>query len=282
MSKCLFSIDVEDWYHILEVPTAPSIGVWSKMPSRVEKNFHFLLNIMDESSVKATCFFLGWIAERYPQLVLEADKRGHEIASHGYSHELAFKMGQRRFEIDVSRSKEFLEQVIGKKVLGYRASGFSYTTASTWLPTSLAKVGLRYDSSLFPTSRGHGGMKGAQKLPFPIQTEYGTIIEVPITVVSLWGKEWCLFGGGYFRLFPFRLIDFMTRQVLDKGNPVIFYIHPREIDPSQPRLAMNPYRKFKTYININGTENKLKRLFRQFKFKRIDEYLATNHRLNLQ
>lgn len=274
--KCIFSVDVEDWFHILDVPSTPKIGQWDSLPSRVERNFLKLLDIFDEYSVSVTCFFLGWVGAKYPGLVKEADKRGHEIASHGYSHELTYRMSSTAFLDDVVKAKKLLEDISGETVIGYRASGFSYTKDSPWFFDRLIETGHKYDSSVFPASHGHGGIEVPSYSPHLIKKNGGTIIEFPISISKVFGRPICFFGGGYLRFFPFQIIKKMANNVHKKKRPVIFYLHPREIDPFQPRLQMNAIRKFKSYCNLSTTENKVKRILASFEFETMKKFIESN------
>jgi polysaccharide deacetylase family protein (PEP-CTERM system associated) len=274
--KCILSVDVEDWFHILDVPSSPPMAEWSSLPSRVEENFRGLLALFRENRLKATCFFLGWIAERYPHLVREAQAEGHEIASHGYGHELAFGLSADEFFHDAIRARSLLEDVSGSEVVGYRSAGFSTTRETPWFFDKLAEAGYRYDSSVFPAARGHGGMKGAPLAPYAVTRGPGDLVEFPITVAEVLGRRLCFFGGGYLRLFPYTMIRTMAGKVLKEGRPVIFYVHPREIDPRHPRLPMNLKRRFKSYVNLGATYGKLGRLIEDFAFTTFADYL-TDH-----
>lgn len=273
---CMFSVDVEDWFHILDVPSAPSLEQWDLLPSRVEANFYRLLNLFHEHDVRVTCFFLGWIAQRFPHLVRAADECGHEIASHGYSHRLVYQMDRRAFLDDVATAKNVLEQTCGRRVLGYRAPGFSVVKNVPWFFETLAEAGYVYDSSVFPGTRGHGGMKDAHHDPYCVSTPNGSLVEFPITVTELLGKSICFFGGGYLRLVPYRVVKSMANRVLGDGRPVVFYIHPREIDPQHPRLPMNFVRRFKTYVNLATTEPKLNRLLDEFEVMPLRSYMEAH------
>jgi polysaccharide deacetylase family protein (PEP-CTERM system associated) len=273
--QCIFTIDVEDWYHILDLPSTPPISTWTSLPSRIESNFERLLDILDENHAQATCFFLGWVAEHYPHLVTMADKRGHEIASHGYAHRLTYEMTADEFLDDITAAKQLLEDIIGREVIGFRSPGFSATTATPWFFDKLVEAGYRYDSSVFPAPRAHGGLPTGGFFPYRQTVREGSIIEFPITVVRIVNKPLCMFGGGYLRLFPYPLVRYMSHKVLREGRPVIYYVHPREIDPHQPRLSMSLTRKFKTYVNLNGLENKVRRLTQDFKLTSFERFMNT-------
>jgi polysaccharide deacetylase family protein (PEP-CTERM system associated) len=239
----------------------------------VERNLRVLLDLLAERHVRATCFFLGWIAERYPHLVRAASDAGHEIASHGYAHELIFRQSEAVFYEDVRRAKGLLEDVSGRPVLGYRAPGFSIVKETPWALERLAAAGYRYDTSIFPGVRGHGGLPGAPLTPSRMETPGGAIVEFPISMAEIAGRRLCVFGGGYLRLFPYGLIRAMTRRAHAEGRSVVFYVHPREIDPDHPRLPMNLRRRFKSYVNLRGTEAKLRRLITEFQFRPLCESL---------
>ncbi|MBZ5726900.1 MAG: polysaccharide deacetylase family protein [Acidobacteriia bacterium] len=274
MTKSIFSVDVEDWFHILDVPRTPPLSAWRDLPSRVERNFLRLLDLFAAHEVKVTCFFLGWVAERFPHLVRRAAGEGHEIASHGYAHRLVYELGRTRFYEDAVRARKLLEDIVGAPVLGYRSAGFSVRQDTLWFFAALVEAGYRYDSSVFPAARGHGGIDAFRREPHLLTAEGATILEFPITVADLAGKPLCFFGGGYLRIFPYWLIRRMGRQVLGEGRPVVFYIHPREIDPQHPRLPMSAQRRFKSYVNLRSTESKVKRILRDFPLTTFRDYLA--------
>ena len=274
MQNSIFSVDVEDWFHILDDPSVPTIDQWASLPSRVEKNFSKLLEIFSEKDVQVTCFFLGWVAERFPHLVKEAADRGHEVASHGYGHRLVYEQSRGEFYQDVRRARLLLEDISGVEVVGYRAPGFSTTGDTPWFFEALAEAGYQYDSSVFPAQRGHGGMPHGRRDPHRVG-EGDSLLEVPITVVDLLGWPMCFFGGGYLRLFPYWLIRRMAHQVLAEGRPVVFYIHPREIDPAHPRLPMSRKRRFKSYVNLEIMESKVRRILRDFPLTTFKNVIST-------
>ena len=272
--NCIFSVDVEDWFHILFVPKLPRLEEWDSLPSSLEKNLIILLDLFDEHNAKVTCFFLGWVGKRFPHLVKEAERRGHEVASHGFAHRLIYEMSEKEFFEDAAGSKKILEDLIGKPVNGYRASGFSVTEKTPWFFERLIEAGYRYDSSVFPARREHGGLKTNNLAPYTIEQNGGRLVEFPITVAKVWGRPVCFFGGGYLRLFPYFLIHKMAGQVLSEGRPVVFYVHPREIDPGHPRLPMNFRRRFKSYVNLKTTEGKLRRILTDFKVTTFENFIA--------
>jgi len=281
-SICVFSVDVEDWFHILDVPSTPPLSDWHNLPSRVEKNFYRLLDIFSLRGVHVTCFFLGWVGERFPQLVREAVRRKHEIGSHGYSHQLVYRMTREDFHHDALFSRLLLEDISGTAVVGYRSPGFSATGATPWFFDELASAGYEYDSSVFPASHGHGGMPTAERMPYVVGNGNRRIIEFPISVAELGGRRCCFFGGGYLRLYPYWLIRRKAQELLRSGLPVVFYIHPREIDPAHPRLQMNLSRRFKSYVNLQHTESKILRILNEFPVTTFHTFLGLcGHRWSL-
>jgi polysaccharide deacetylase family protein (PEP-CTERM system associated) len=269
--QCIFSVDVEDWFHILDVPAAPGIASWSRLPSRVEANFLRLLDVFSEERKHVTCFFVGWIAEHFPHLVREAVARGHEIASHGYAHRLAYSMTRTEFRADALRSRLLLEDIGGTRVVGYRAPGFSSTDEISWFFAELSASGYLYDSSVFPARHGHGGNPNSPLRPHLVPGE--ALIEIPPTVAELGPVRMCFFGGGYLRLFPYHVIRHMARRVMAKGAPVIFYVHPREIDTRHPRIPMPWWRRFKCYVNLRTTESKIRQIIRDFPVTTCRDFL---------
>ena len=271
--KCVFTVDVEDWFHILALPKMPDLAEWSALPSHVASNFHAMLGIFRDRQVRVTCFFLGWVAERFPELVKAAADDGHEIASHGYAHTLVYQMTPGQFLEDVGKSKKIIEDISGTEVIGYRAPGFSVTRETPWFFDQLAQAGYRFDSSIFPGPRQHGGLDTWNRHQGTVETPHGRIEEFPITVSPVLGRPMCFFGGGYLRLAPYSLIRKMGKRVLDEGRPVIFYVHPREIDVGHPRMRMNAVRRFKSYVNLGTTRGKIERILQDFSFTTFNALL---------
>jgi polysaccharide deacetylase family protein (PEP-CTERM system associated) len=278
-AKSVLTVDVEDWFHILDLPSAPGPSDWDRLPSRVEANFRKLLDIFDEKQVKVTCFFLGWIAERHRDLVRDALRRGHEIASHGYRHTLVYEMSPGEFARDASDSRKLLEDIGGTPVLGYRSAGFSTTDKTPWFFDKLLEAGFKYDSSIFPAARQHGGQETAACAPYLAVGAPAPLVEFPITIAEVLGKRICFFGGGYLRLFPYWIVKRMAGRVQREGRPVIFYVHPREIDRDQPRMEMGIIRRFKSYVNIRTTEPKIRSIVRDFELTTFRDYLQDNAEL---
>jgi polysaccharide deacetylase family protein (PEP-CTERM system associated) len=265
------TIDVEDYFQVSAFAPTISRDSWESMPCRVERNMERILAILAERDVKATFFTLGWIAERYPQVVRNIVAGGHELASHGYGHLRASDQSPEEFRQDITRSKALLEDIGGQAVLGYRAPSFSIGTGNLWALDTLANAGYRYSSSIYPVVHDHYGMPDAPRFPFYPNGE-GSLLEVPITTVRIRGRNLPAGGGGYFRFFPYAVSRWLMAKVnRDDGKPGIFYLHPWEIDPEQPRQTGIGFKtRFRHYINLDRTESRLKALTRDFAWDRMD------------
>jgi polysaccharide deacetylase family protein (PEP-CTERM system associated) len=269
------SIDVEEWFHILNLPTSPPPDTWSQLDATVESNTHQLLEILAESQSRATFFVLGWVARHYPELVRRIHAAGHEVACHGDMHELCFEQGETRFEQDLQRAKALLEDIVAEPVVGYRAPGFSIVETTPWAFDVIARVGFRYDSSIFPARRQHGGAPTAPREPYAIDVSDGTrLAEFPMTVAEVGPLRVAFAGGGYLRLFPYGLVRRGIRRFNARGLPACVYVHPREIDPGHPRIAMSAGRRFRSYVGLASTEPKLRQLCRDFRFAPLRDVLA--------
>ncbi len=267
----ILSIDVEDWFHILDSPASPKIDDWGVLDSRVDIGVNRLLELLDRYSVKATMFWLGWIAERNKPLLQRCVAAGHEIASHGYGHVLAYDVGRKVFAEDICKGKAVLEDLTGKEVIGFRAAGFSTKDDTLWTFEEIKAAGYKYDSSVFPASKGHGGMQNSNMEPHVIDTEAGKLLEIPQSVIEIYGKRISLFGGGYIRLASKCLIQWGVKKLHQAGRPLIVYVHPREVDPDHPRLALSLFRRFKCYVNLKSTLPKLEMLCRNYNFVMMKE-----------
>jgi polysaccharide deacetylase family protein (PEP-CTERM system associated) len=277
VSWIAFTVDVEEWFHILDADSAPRPATWNEQTSRIERNTRTLLDHLDAAGVSGTFFTLGWVAERYPELVREIARRGHEVASHGHEHVLAFRVGRELFREDVRRSKQALEAALGEEVIGYRAAGFSITEETPWAFEELAEAGFRYDSSVFPAKRGHGGFPDGLPVPHRIAVGGGRdLVEFPIPPLDLGVLQIPFSGGGYLRLLPAPFVRACIRRSLAQGTPVNVYVHPREVDPGQPRVPLSRKRNFMTYVNIRRGESKILSLLRSFppdRFRRLADAL---------
>ena len=272
-TESVFSIDVEDWYHILQAPGFPPRppGTSSRRASRRISPVSWIC--WPSTTFTPPVSSWGWVAERFPHLVRLAVNRGHEIASHGFAHNLVFQMTARRFREDSLQSRLRIEDIAGCAVHGYRAAGFSVIDRTPWFYDTLLEAGYQYDSSVFPGARGHGGIRTALRTPHRVNCKSGSLIEFPITVADAASRPTCFFGGGYLRIFPLWLIRRMARAVQAEGRPVIYYIHPREIDPHHPRLKMPLHRRFKSYVNLDTTEYKIARIVSEFPMVTFSEFI---------
>ncbi len=267
----LLSIDLEDWFHVLDNDATSSPNQWDKFPSRVENSTERLLALFDKHDVKATFFVLGWIAKKFPKLVQKIADNGHEIGCHSQNHPLIYLMSRKEFEDDLYNSLSLLRNISGQAVTMYRAPGFSITRECLWAFDILVKHGITVDSSVFPASRAHGGLAGFPTEPFIIETSFGNLKELPISTFSFVGKRVAFSGGGYFRLFPRFVHSYFAKNAT---KPIIMYLHPREIDPSQPRLSLPLMRYIKTYINLKSTYNKLDYLLDHFSYGSVGEVVS--------
>jgi len=263
----VLTIDVEEYFHPNSMDGVVEPDQWDKVPHRVEANTHRLLDILSEHGVHATFFVLGWVAERWPELVREIARRGHEVASHGYAHRLVYKLGPEKFRADVRRGKHLLEDCVGAPVVGFRAASWSIVSSTMWALDILIEEGFAYDSSIFPIRHDIYGIPGFSRFPVTIQRAAGEILEIPPSTVQLLGRNFPFGGGGYLRLFPYEF----TRRAIRRLNghearPAMVYIHPWEMDVDQPRLVASARSRFRQYVNLRRTEPRLRRLLREFTF----------------
>jgi polysaccharide deacetylase family protein (PEP-CTERM system associated) len=271
------TVDVEDYYHVSNFSSSINKSEWDNFESRVENNTIRLLEIFSNHEIKATFFVLGWVAERYPQLVHIIHNHGHEIACHGYSHDLIYNQSPSVFRNETIAAKRILEDIIQEPVIGYRAASYSITEQSIWAFDILEELGFKYDSSVFPIRHDRYGIPGAPTKPYTINTPSAkTIIEFPLSTIDILRFRLPISGGGYFRIFPYALTRYAFRKKNKLGEPIIFYLHPWEIDPKQPKVNANALAKFRHYHNLNKCESRLKQLITTFKFTRIDKVLENN------
>jgi len=263
------TIDVEDYFQVSAFAPHIPRGDWERMPCRVERNVDVILGLLDASNAKATFFTLGWVAERYPQVVRRIAEGGHELASHGYGHQRASDLTPEAFREDITRAKRLLEEISGQLVKGYRAPSFSVGKTNPWAFDCIREAGYTYSSSVYPIRHDHYGMPDAPR--FPYQPIPG-LIEVPVTTNQFFQTNVPTGGGGYFRLMPYAMSRWLIGRVnrID-GKPAMFYFHPWEIDPEQPRIHAAGWKsKFRHYINLHRTERRLKRLLSDFRWDRVD------------
>jgi polysaccharide deacetylase family protein (PEP-CTERM system associated) len=265
------TIDVEDYFQVSAFAPHISRESWPERECRVEANIDRILAILDAGNAKGTFFTLGWIAERYPAMVRRIVAGGHELASHGYGHLRASDQSREQFMEDVSSSKKILEDIGGQAVKGYRAPSFSIGPGNLWALDVLQQAGYRYSSSIYPIAHDHYGMPDAPRFAFHPNGASG-LLEVPITTVRVGQRNLPAGGGGYFRLLPYALSRGMMRRVNQAdGQPAIFYCHPWELDPGQPRPAgLGLKTRFRHYVNLGRMEARIKALTRDFKWDRMD------------
>lgn len=266
------SIDVEDYFQVSAFAPHIARSDWERMPCRVERNMDAVFDVLGESSVQATFFTLGWIAERYPRLIRRIVSEGHELASHGYSHQRATEQNRGEFLQDISRAKSLLEGLGGVEVKGYRAPSFSVGAENSWAFDCIAEAGYRYSSSVYPIRHDHYGMPEASR--FPYRPRDG-LLEIPITTARVLQTNLPAGGGGYFRLMPYAVSRALISRVNKvDGRAAVFYFHPWELDPGQPRVAGTSLKtRFRHYLNLHRMEPRLRSLLRDFKWDRIDRTL---------
>lgn len=267
-----FSIDVEDYFQVSALAPHYPRQRWEGQPCRVERNVDRMLAMLDDSQVHATFFTLGWIAERYPQLVDRIVAGGHELASHGYFHQRASDLSRTEFFRDISHAKKILEDLSGRAVIGYRAPSFSIGEKNLWALDSLAEAGYEYSSSIYPIRHDHYGMPDAPRFAFQAGASK-PLIELPATTIRLFNRNLPAAGGGYFRLLPYQLSRWSINWVNKTDRqPCIFYCHPWEIDPEQPRpIGMKLKTRFRHYVNLARMESRLRSLLNDFRWGRMDQ-----------
>jgi polysaccharide deacetylase family protein (PEP-CTERM system associated) len=263
------TIDVEDYFQVSAFAPHIDRATWDNCECRVERNVHRILALLEQHNTKATFFTLGWVAQRYPQLVRQIVEGGHELASHGYGHERASDLTQAAFLEDIRSAKAILEDISGSAVVGYRAPSFSIGKSNLWAFDCLAETGHRYSSSIYPIVHDHYGMPDSPRFVHEVRPG---LIEVPITTLRAFGRNFPSSGGGYFRLLPYALTRWMLQRVnADDGQAGIFYFHPWEIDTQQPRIeGISAKTRFRHYVNIDRVEARLNQLLTDFRWGRMD------------
>jgi polysaccharide deacetylase family protein (PEP-CTERM system associated) len=269
------TVDVEDYFHVSVFDGIVPRSEWERMESRVQRNPERLLDIFDEFGVRSTFFVLGWVAERYPALVHTIARRGHEVASHGYAHRLIYDQTPSAFAADVRRAKQVLEDASGRRVIGYRAPSYSITPRSLWALDVLLQEGYEYDSSIFPIKHDRYGIPISDRKPYRIERNWGTLVEVPGSTTRLGPVNLPIAGGGYFRILPYWWARWgIARVNRIERRPVVFYLHPWEIDPGQPRLQASRLGRFRHYRNLDQTEQRLRQLLNDFRFDTLESVVA--------
>lgn len=272
------TIDVEDYFMVSAFADRIKFDDWPNFESRVERNTNRILDLLGEFSIKATFFVLGWAAEKCPRVVREIDRQGHEIACHGYRHELVYNIGPEKFRDDVRLAKKLLQDICGKTVSGYRAPSYSIVDRSLWALDILIEEGFTYDSSIFPIRHDIYGMPNAERFPHEITTTAGTIQEFPLTTLSsrVFGREVRLpiAGGGYLRLLPAGFVSRGIRRVnQSEGQPAVVYFHPWELDAEQPRISASWKSRFRHYLNLDKMERKVSYLLKRHRFVPLNKVL---------
>jgi polysaccharide deacetylase family protein (PEP-CTERM system associated) len=259
----ILTFDIEEWFHLLDTEWNSSMVGWDKFEVRIHSNVEFLIEMCVKHQQKATFFCLGWIADKYPEVIKKIDRAGFEIGSHTHSHQLAHTQTAGRFRQDVNRSIGVIENLTGKKVKSFRAPGFSVVNGMPWFYSSLLELGIEHDSSMFLGQHGHGGFRDLETAgPLKIKIDGCEMKEYPIVPVSVFSIPFFFSGGGYFRLMPYWFIEKLTK----KNEYLMAYFHPRDFDVGQPVLDLPLSRRFKSYVGIKGARAKLDRWFTMFRF----------------
>lgn len=284
----LLSVDVEDYFQVSAFEQVSPPSSWNSRELRVKTNTERILNILKSYNVFATFFILGWVAERCPELVARIAAEGHEVASHGYGHQRIVTLSRIEFRDDIRRSKAILEDIIGKPVFGYRAPSYSISPRTPWAFDELLEAGYQYDSSIFPVRHDFYGIPDWPRFagtvvkgndgywqPGEAKDIGRSFFEVPITTLRLAGKNLPIAGGGYFRLLPYAITQWGLKRINQKeGHPFVFYLHPWELDPDQPRIAGTSWKsRFRHYLNLSKTEGRFRLLLKDFRFGTISDGL---------
>ena len=269
------SVDVEDYFHVNAFDGIVPRAQWDSLESRVSHNTERLLTLFEAHGITATFFVLGWVAERFPSLVASIASKGHEIASHGYAHRLIYHQTPAAFRDDVRRAKDLLETATGVHVDGFRAPSYSVMANTLWALDVLIEEGYRYDASIFPIRHDRYGLPGSPRHPYVLTRDGGSLVEAPASTVR-WGQiNLPVAGGGYFRILPYAWTRWGIRRINRReGRPAIFYLHPWEIDPLQPRVNAGLLSRFRHYRNLDKTEGRLRQLLRDFRFSTVRQVLA--------
>jgi polysaccharide deacetylase family protein (PEP-CTERM system associated) len=269
--KNAMTIDVEDFFQVSAFAQHISRDQWESIPCRIERNIDLILSLLDDHSTQATFFTLGWIAERYPAMVRRIVDAGHELASHGYGHQRVSDLTPKEFHADLMRSKNILEDLSSAPVIGYRAPSFSIGAQNLWALDVLQETGHLYSSSIYPIKHDHYGMPEAPRFAYHPRGKDG-VLELPPTTIKLMGRNLPAAGGGYFRLLPYAASRWLIRKVNHQDEQsCIFYFHPWELDPDQPRqTGVSMKTKFRHYVNLSRMQSRIESLLQDFKWDRMD------------
>lgn len=270
----ILTFDIEEWFHILDNESTKTVNEWLNYESRIHANMERIFELLSQNNQKATFFVVGWIAEKYPEVVKKINDYGHQIGSHTHMHQLMYEQKRAEVQEDLRKSINILESITGKKVSAFRAPGFSITEKNKWVFDILAENGITHDSSIFPAGRAHGGFPSYSRAePSIIDSNGYHIREFPINTASILNNKWIYSGGGYFRLTPYKLIKYWT----ESSEYVMTYFHPRDFDPDQPVIKdLSRSRKFKTYVGLSSCMQKLEKWTSEFEFTDLqaaDEYV---------
>ena len=274
------SIDVEDYFQVSAFENSIDRKNWDSLEHRVSKNMDKVFEVLSDTHVQATFFILGWVAERYPEMVKKITKNGHEIASHGYGHQRVSDLTRKEFKEDVTRAKGILEDISGIQIQGYRAPSYSIGKNNIWALEVLADTGHQYSSSIYPIKHDHYGYPEAPRFVF--KDENTGLIEIPITTMKLFSRLYPAGGGGFFRFYPYSFSKWAINRVnqVDK-QPSVFYFHPWELDPDQPRqVNISRKSKFRHYLNLNKTEPRLRQLLTDFKWGKVYDVFIEGKQLS--
>ncbi|HEU4607567.1 MAG TPA: polysaccharide deacetylase family protein [Chitinophagaceae bacterium] len=268
----ILTFDIEDWFHILDNSSTKTPEQWEQFTPRIHEGVDRILNLLAENNLKGTFFCLGWVARKYPEIIKKIDANGYEIATHSDIHQLAYEQTRAQYKADLEQSVKCLEDVTGKKVIAYRAPGFSITEQNKWALEVLIELGIEIDCSIFPANRAHGGFASFKEAtPCLIDVGGALLKEFPINLYSWLGYKFIFTGGGYFRLLPYNII----KRLSSEAKYIMTYFHPRDFDPDQPILKnLSFIRRFKSYYGLNGCLSKLNRLVKHYDFidlRRADE-----------
>ena len=281
MTEHFFTVDVEEHFQVSAFDNVVSRDDWANMPGRLDRTIPVLLDLLQRTGSRGTFFVLGWVARHRTDIVREIAHAGHEIASHGFWHHRVNAITPEAFREDVRSSKATIEDLIGAQVIGYRAPSFSITPGCEWAFDILLEEGYRYDSSIFPITRGGYGYPGAPRIPHLIERERGVLREFPLATTLFAGIPVPAAGGGYLRQFPFWIIRRAFAEASASGTPATFYVHPWEIDPGQPRLPVGLITRLRHYRGLAETLPRMEQLLASYRFTSIESFIEDTERLTI-
>lgn len=269
------TIDVEDWYQVANLEHLIPACNWPECEDRLESSVDRLLALLRLNNVRATFFVLGWNAVRHPELVHRIASEGHELGTHGFSHKLIYNQSKEEFSRELEASIRAISSITGKKVIGHRAASFSITERSSWAVDVLAQNGIEYDSSIVPTKHSRYGIPQSSRVPYLLKSGAATIVEFPVSTLAILGRGLPFSGGAYFRFLPYRLIKASIQFFNAQEVPIMFYLHPWELDAEQPRMPLNAGLRLRCYYNIENMEAKLARMLGDFAFGPAADVVAS-------